>query len=78
MKIAVFWVVAPCSVVYTVLQPRRQQSSNVVTVPKVTIVSFHICSIYSPSHSNLAMYCAVCAVPKAPLNKRRINPLKHE
>jgi hypothetical protein len=29
MKIAVFWVVAPCSLVedYTVLQPRRQQSS---------------------------------------------------
>jgi hypothetical protein len=32
MKIAVFWVVAPCSLVflpdYTVLQPRRQQSSR--------------------------------------------------
>jgi hypothetical protein len=26
-KIAVFWVVAPCSLVDTVLQPRRQQSS---------------------------------------------------
>jgi hypothetical protein len=29
MKIAVFWVVAPCKLLpdYTVLQPRRQQSS---------------------------------------------------